>query len=69
MTQVKIAQKALTRLSEDERTKNPLADCLKNLIELCLTMESDVAFLEALRAAGVDNWTGYEMAWEIFEES
>lgn len=26
------------------------------------------AFLEALEAAGVDNWSGYEDALEIFEE-
>lgn len=26
------------------------------------------AFLEALKDAGVDNWSGYGDAWEIFEE-
>lgn len=26
------------------------------------------AFLDALDAAGVDNWEGYEFAHEIFEE-
>lgn len=28
----------------------------------------DQAFLEALKAAGVDNWSGYDYAWEILEE-
>lgn len=28
----------------------------------------DLLFLEALRAAGVDNWNGYDYAWEIYQE-
>lgn len=28
----------------------------------------DSDFLEALRSAGVDNWEGYEIAQEIFQE-
>lgn len=28
----------------------------------------DSRFLEALRAAGVDNWNGYEVAQEMIEE-
>lgn len=27
------------------------------------------AFLSALEAAGVDNWSGYEVAQEIYDES
>ena len=29
----------------------------------------DVEFLSCLRAAGVDNWSGYDYAWELFRES
>lgn len=29
---------------------------------------ADQQFLEALRAAGVDNWEGYEYAQEMLEE-
>jgi len=28
----------------------------------------DSKFLEALRGAGVDNWEGYDMAFEIMED-
>lgn len=28
----------------------------------------DSEFLNALRAAGVDNWNGYSMAYDILEE-
>ncbi|MBS7457682.1 hypothetical protein [Coralloluteibacterium stylophorae] len=28
----------------------------------------DQRFIEALRAAGVDNWDGYDYALEIFQE-
>lgn len=31
------------------------------------SMKKDVEFLEALRAAGVDNWSGYDMAFEFLE--
>lgn len=29
---------------------------------------NNTRFLNALDAAGVDNWTGYGEAWEIYEE-
>ena len=29
---------------------------------------NNTRFLHALDAAGVDNWTGYGEAWEIYEE-
>ena len=32
------------------------------------SMRDDVAFLRCLEAAGVDNWSGYEIAGEIYEE-
>jgi hypothetical protein len=28
----------------------------------------ELAFLESLRMAGVDNWSGYEYAWQLFYE-
>lgn len=28
----------------------------------------DSAFLQELEADGVDNWEGYSLAWEMFEE-
>lgn len=30
-------------------------------------MQSDVDFLSCLRAAGVDNWSGYDEACEMFD--
>ena len=35
-------------------------------IDYLAKLEDDAAFLEALRAAGVDNWGGYDMAVEIY---
>ncbi len=32
-------------------------------------LEDNSAFLDALYAAGVDNWEGYERAQEIMEEN
>lgn len=31
-------------------------------------MVQDIKFLDALRAAGVDNWSGYDYALDILEE-
>lgn len=31
-------------------------------------MENDLAFLSALKAAGVDNWDGYDLAYDILKE-
>ena len=31
-------------------------------------MQEDADFLEALRAAGVDNWNGYDIAMELMDE-
>lgn len=30
--------------------------------------EKRLLFLEALEAAGVDNWSGYGFAWEIYAD-
>lgn len=30
--------------------------------------ERKLLFLEALEQAGVDNWEGYSIAWEIYHE-
>lgn len=31
-------------------------------------MQKDIAFLECLRDAGVDNWDGYDFAVEAYQE-
>ncbi len=31
-------------------------------------MKDELTFLEALRAAGVDNWDGYDYAQELYKE-
>lgn len=31
-------------------------------------LEDKVIFLDALKSAGVDNWQGYDDAWEIYED-
>jgi len=36
--------------------------------EKYLQITDDNIFLDALRAAGVDNWSGYEVAQDIAEE-
>lgn len=45
---------------------NDLTKCdLKKYIDILL---DDSIFLNALRAAGVDNWQGYEIAIDMMEE-
>lgn len=39
----------------------------KELYESLMKDQDDVRFLHALRAAGVDNWSGYEDAQDILE--
>lgn len=31
-------------------------------------IKRELAFLESLKSAGVDNWSGYEYAWQLFRE-
>ena len=31
-------------------------------------LQKDSAFLDCLRAAGVDNWDGYSEAWKMYDE-
>ena len=45
-----------------------LSDSLQSQESLVKEMEEDVRFLGALRGAGVDNWGGYEIACEMFDE-
>ena len=40
------------------------ADRIEELEKSVRNMQQDVAFLRRLRAAGVDNWEGYEFALE-----
>lgn len=41
---------------------------VQELQEQVKSMEADVAFLNALREAGVDNWEGYSHAQEFLNE-
>jgi len=38
------------------------------LLSIIEGMREDVDFLECLRAAGVDNWDGFDYAAEMFHE-
>ena len=40
------------------------ADRIEELEKFLMVMQVDVDFLRRLRAAGVDNWEGYEFALE-----
>lgn len=50
--------------------KNPIVD--QDVVEKAKkeweVIRKELAFLEALRSAGVDNWEGYGFAWELFYE-
>lgn len=37
-------------------------------VETLKELKEDALFLEALRAAGVDNWGGYDYAQDIYRE-
>lgn len=43
----------------------PLRKEIEDLKKKIESMEEDVAFLDCLQAAGVDNWCGYEVACEM----
>lgn len=45
-----------------------LSNKIQELNKEIQSMQDDVDFLEALRAAGVDNWAGYEEAQAILED-
>lgn len=45
-----------------------LIDQINELREENAKYANEVAFLEALRAAGVDGWVGYELAQELMNE-
>lgn len=44
-----------------------LTNKIQELNKEIQAMQDDVDFLEALRAAGVDNWDGYTEAQDILE--
>ena len=48
----------------DFPTCGEAADRIEELEKSVRNMQQDVAFLRRLRAAGVDNWEGYEFALE-----
>jgi hypothetical protein len=49
---------------ENARQDREAADRIEELEKSIRNMQQDVAFLRRLRAAGVDNWEGYESALE-----
>ena len=47
---------------------NSIRENLETLAAEVQALEEDAKFLSALRAAGVDNWDGYDYAFDILEE-
>lgn len=45
-----------------------LRESIEAMETLNKDLEKDVAFLDCLNAAGVDNWSGYEQAQEMYDE-
>jgi hypothetical protein len=41
---------------------------LRKIAALYRNAEKDLYFLECLRSAGVDNWPGYEYAWDEYDK-
>ena len=56
------------KFTEHELELQRLRNRIHTLEQDLESVQEDVAFLEALRSAGVDNWEGYEYAQEIFQE-
>lgn len=58
---------SMTAEAWNETLKNikELEDRIEELELILADHDEDVAFLYALRSAGVDNWDGYELACEI----
>lgn len=53
---------------QDTEEGNFLREVLEDYEKQIASMGGDVRFLDALCAAGVDNWEGYEDAQEMMEE-
>lgn len=51
-----------------KRHSKQIAQSLEKIADNSGEVEKDLQFLEALRAAGVDNWEGYDQAKELVEE-
>lgn len=56
------------KFTEHELELQRLRNRIYTLEQDLESVQEDVAFLEALRSAGVDNWEGYGYAQEIFQE-
>jgi hypothetical protein len=52
------------RIQWEDEDALEAADRIEELEKSIRNMQQDVAFLRRLRAAGVDNWEGYEFALE-----
>lgn len=62
-------------LSRDERIENyyqqsawDLAERIVDLEDELNSLRENASFLSALYAAGVDNWGGYSVAWEMYNQ-
>ena len=53
--------------NETLRNIKELEDRIEELEQILADHEEDVAFLDALRSAGVYNWDGYELACKIYK--
>ena len=58
----------IDKLNESEKTCTELRKQIITLENEVIVLGEDVRFLNALEAAGVDNWEGYGTAQEILEE-
>lgn len=45
-----------------------MSDKIEITIDEYENLKEDSVFLDALRAAGVDNWDGYDYAIDLYEE-
>ena len=51
-----------------QKTYEELVAEVERLTNKVESMENDIIFLKALRAAGVDNWDGYDIAIDLVDE-
>lgn len=55
-------------LSGQDRVADSIMSYIEGLKSKIAELEDDADLLSCLRAAGVDNWDGYDYAIELYEE-
>lgn len=64
--------KDISKLIESREQGNcldvPMREAAKQLLKEIMELEKRIALLNALEAAGVDNWIGYSEAIEMLEQ-